>query len=266
MIIRHFFDIANISSFWQNRRQISSGLVPQAHIKDEGRAWHRAVFDDLKFRICDDLDFPCVFARNAFKKQLLRFIFVENITDSGIKHLANGLSQYVELSREWSGDLDTAYPLIVAFSLDAIKAHSVDRYHTFGWNVLQKLHAVDLAPWPPEIAKDPSSSSWSMCFNGMPLFCNMSHPKHIVRRSRNLGGHFMLVINPRERFDQVAGDTPSGRKVRSTIRKRIAKFDGAAHSVQLASYGADGIEWWQYGIIEENIERTDQCPFKYREY
>ena len=102
-----------------------------------------------------------------------------------------------------------------------------------------------------------------MCLNGMPIFCNMSHPGHRVRRSRNLGEHFVFIINPRERFDIVAGDTPSGRKVRSNIRNRIGRYDGISHCPQLASYGAGGIEWWQYGIVEDNIERTDKCPFNF---
>jgi N-omega-hydroxy-L-arginine synthase len=102
-----------------------------------------------------------------------------------------------------------------------------------------------------------------MCFNGMPLFCNMSNPAHRVRRSRNLGEHFILVINPRERFDIFAGDSPSGRQVRSNIRNRIARYDGTPHSLQLGSYGNGGVEWSQYGLIEDNIERTDKCPFKF---
>jgi FPC/CPF motif-containing protein YcgG len=238
-------------------------LIPQTRIHEEGEDWHRSVLSDIESRVGDDPDFPCVFSKNAFQKGLLKFIFVNTIEISGIQHLAEGLTEYVEISRGWNGNLNTAYPLIVAFSLDAIKAQSIDGYDAFGWNVLQKLHDVDPAPWPTEVPTDPNSPSWSMCFNGMPIFCNMSHPAHRVRRSRNLGEHFLFIINPRERFDIVAGDTPSGRKVRSNIRNRIARFDGAAHCLQLASYGAGGIEWWQYGIIEDNIERTDKCPFKF---
>jgi FPC/CPF motif-containing protein YcgG len=103
-----------------------------------------------------------------------------------------------------------------------------------------------------------------MCFNGMPLFFNMSNPAHRVRRSRNLGGHFALVVNPRERFDVFAGDTPSGRRVRANIRKRIERYDGTPHSWQLGSYGDGALEWRQYGLIEENAERADRCPFAFR--
>ncbi|WP_327070981.1 YqcI/YcgG family protein [Kitasatospora sp. NBC_01250] len=239
-------------------------IIPQAQVGAVGADWHREVLRDVESRLADP-GFPCVFSRNAFRKQLLRFVFVENTARGGLQHLADGLAEYVELSRAWDGSLDTSYPLIAAFLPDAVAARSVEEYHAFGWRVLQELHEIDPAPWPAEVGTDPHSDSWSMCFNGMPLFCNMSSPAHQVRRSRNLGDHFILVINPRERFDIFAGDTPSGRKVRSNIRRRIARYDGAAHSWQLGSYGAGGVEWLQYGLIEENAERTDKCPFLSRE-
>ncbi|MFF7635258.1 YqcI/YcgG family protein [Kitasatospora sp. NPDC008050] len=239
-------------------------LIPQSRVGAVGADWHRDVFDEVESRLADP-GFPCVFSRNAFRKQLLRFVFVADGTRRSIQHLADGLQEYVELSRSWDGSLDTSYPLIVAFSPDAVDARSVEDYHAFGWRVLQELHEIDPEPWPDGVGRDPNSDSWSMCFNGMPLFCNMSSPAHQVRRSRNLGDYFILVINPRERFDIFAGDTPSGRKVRSNIRRRIGRYDGAPHSWQLGSYGAGGVEWLQYGLIEENAERTDKCPFTSRE-
>lgn len=246
-----------------NESSKNTKLIGQAQINERGKSWHRAALNDVESRLADP-GFPCVFSKNAFRKQLLQFIFVENIETTGIQHLGEGVKDYVQLSKEWDGRLDTAYPLVVVFSLDAINVQSVDDYHAFGWKVLQALHEVDSASWPEEVGKDPNSPSWSMCFNGMPLFCNMSSPAHQARRSRNLGDHFTLVINPRERFDIFAGDTPSGRKVRSNIRDRIGRYDGTAHSLQLGSYGDGALEWFQYGLVEDNIERTDKCPFASR--
>lgn len=243
--------------------QHSTKLVSQAHVSERGEGWHRLAFEEIASRLVGP-DFPCVFSRNAFRKQLLRFVFVADGGSDGIRHLAQGLTEYVELARTWDGRLDTAYPLVVAFSPEAVTADSVEDHHAFGWHVLQELHRVDPAPWPEDVERRPDSASWSMCFNGMPLFCNMSSPAHRVRRSRNLGGHFVLVINPRERFDVFAGDTPSGRKVRANIRNRIHRYDGIQHSPQLGSYGVGALEWLQYGLIEENKARTDTCPFEPR--
>lgn len=241
----------------------STKMIYQTQIGGDGWGWRRAVFDDIESRLLDP-DFPCIFSRNAFRKQILKFIFVEDVGSGGIRHLGEGLREYVELSRKWNGKLDSACPLVVAFSLDTVDARSVDDYHAFGWEVLQALHEIDPAPWPEEVGKDPDSGSWSMSFNGMPLFCNMSSPAHQVRRSRNLGDHFVFIINPRERFDIFAGNTPSGRKVRSNIRNRIGRYDGTPHSWQLGSYSDGALEWRQYGLVEENAERMDKCPFVFR--
>ena len=73
------------------------------------------------------------------------------------------------------------------------RARTVEDYHAFGWRILTDLHDLDPAPWPDEVPADPDSPGWSMCFNGMALFCNMSSPAYRKRRSRNLGGHFVIV-------------------------------------------------------------------------
>lgn len=246
----------------------SSPLVTQGEIfgKTLGQApeWCFHILRNLESRLSGDSAFPCVFSKNAFKKRLIRFVFVETLDGRGIAHLAAGLKEYVGLSRQWDGSLDTAYPLVVGFSKAAIEADSVEAYHAFGWRVLQALHDVDPAPWPDDVGQDPDAADWSMCFDGMPLFCNMSNPAHRLRKSRNLGEHFLLVINPRERFDAFAGDTPGGRKVRANIRQRIERYDGQPHAPQLGFYGAGASEWWQYGLLDENRERFDQCPFLVR--
>lgn len=239
-------------------------LLSQQQVIAESDGWHRNVLEDLEKRVGNQ-EFPCIFSKNAFKKNLMKFLFVENLGDAGVQYLGEGLKEYVEISRDWNGRIDTAYPLVVAFSLDAVIAQSVEEYHAYGWGILQALHQIDPEPWPEDVSPDPNSTTWSMCFNGMPLFCNMSNPAHQVRQSRNLGRHFILVINPRERFDVFAGDTPRGRKTRTNIRKRIEAYDGVPHAAQLGWYGEGALEWWQYGLIEENIERTDECPFKFRE-
>lgn len=238
-------------------------LVSQGQVEEGAKRWHLDVLGDIEARL-SDVNFPCIFSRNAYRKQLLKFIFVENISADGIRHLGDGLTEYVDISNSWDGRLDTSYPLIAAFSPEIIDdVQPVDDYHALGWRILQMLHAIDPMPWPDNVAKDPESDSWSMCFNGMSLFCNMSGPGHRFRRSRNLGRHFTLVINPRERFDIFAGDNPSGRNVRTNMRRRVERYDGAAHSWQLGTYGAGALEWQQYGLLEQNADRTDKCPFKF---
>ncbi|MFI6893870.1 YqcI/YcgG family protein [Streptomyces sp. NPDC050256] len=246
-----------------NRLSDTGGLIPQGRAFDGAKEWHRDALSDIEGRLTD-ARFPCVFSRNAFRKGLLKFIFVEDAEEYSIQLLSEGLKFYVELSRQWDGSLDTTYPLIVLFSFAAVTENSVDGYQDFGWQVLQRLHEIDSTPWPEEVGVDPNSETWSMCFNGMPLFVNMSSPVHEARRSRNLGRNFALVINPRERFDVFAGATPSGRKVRANIRHRVGRYDGIPHSPQLGSFGSGALEWAQYGLPEENVARTDRCSFVVR--
>ncbi|WP_217496171.1 YqcI/YcgG family protein [Arthrobacter sp. 24S4-2] len=68
--------------------------------------------------------------------KLVKFLFVENLEADGIRHLAEGLQAYVELSRDWNGRIDTAYPLIVAFSREAVEARTVEGYQAKGWHIL----------------------------------------------------------------------------------------------------------------------------------
>lgn len=152
----------------------------------------------------------------------------------------------------------------MVFHPERVAAPSVASYHQIAWSVLQFWHDVDPAPWPGTVAKDPHTPHWTMCFLGVQIFVNISNPAHRRRRSRNLGPALTLVINPRERFDKVAGDTPAGWKIRQRIRERIEAYDGLAHSPALGSYEAGEIEWRQYGLMESNEPRTDRCPFKMR--
>jgi N-omega-hydroxy-L-arginine synthase len=219
------------------------------------------MFSQLSARLNPPSEFPCLFSQNAFRRELLLFSFVETLSQDDLRQAAKDLSDYIAICRQWDGSLSSAQPLIMAFSPEAAPSVSLEEYHQIGWKVLQFWHDGDPSPWPNEVARDAHSPFWSMCYDGMQLFVNMSNPAHRVRKSRNLGDYFLFIINPRERFDIVAGDTDEGRKVRSRIRDRIEKYDGISHCLQLGSYEAGEIEWWQYGIIEENKERHDRCPF-----
>lgn len=145
-----------------------------------------------------------------------------------------------------------------------VRGATVEAYHAIGWRVLQYWHDIDPGGWPDTVTRDPDAPFWSMCFAGTQIFVNMSSPAHAVRRSRNLGPAFTLVINPRERFDAVAGDTPQGRRMRAHIRERIEAYDGLPHSPLLGSYEAGEIEWWQYGLGETNEPPARGCPLRMR--
>ena len=229
-----------------------------------GPPWHRVVADDLADRLTPPSAFPCTFSQNAFRRGLVDFIFVERRDAAGLATLRADLSAYLTQAATWDGQVNTARPLVIAFSQEAVSADDLDGYHRIGWEVLQDWHDNDPAPWPVGVATDPHAPYWSMCFAGTQIFVNFSAPAHKQRKSRNLGRHFLFIVNPRERFDRVAGDTPEGQRVRQVIRDRAEAYDGIPHAPELGSFQKGEIEWWQYGVSDDNRARTDRCPLKMR--
>lgn len=236
-------------------------LLSPAHA---GPSWHRTVADDLADRLTPPSAFPCTFSQNAFRRELIDFIFVERRDPAGLAALRADLSEYLARAAAWDGQVNTARPLVIAFSRAAASADDLEGYHRIGWAVLQDWHDNDPAPWPEEVARDPHAPYWSMCFAGTQIFVNFSTPAHKQRKSRNLGRHFLFIVNPREQFDRVAGSSPEGQRVRQVIRDRAEAYDGIPHAPELGSFQKGEIEWWQYGVTDDNHERTDRCPLRMR--
>lgn len=228
-------------------------------------AWHGAVLDDLASRLTPPSDFPCTFSQNAFRRGLLLFSFVDGTGPADLAAMRADLADYVALSRGWNGRINTAHPLVMAFSPAAVGATGLAGHHAFGWRMLQHWHDHDPAPWPDDVARDPGLPFWSMCFAGMQLFVNMSSPAHARRHSRNLGRHLLFIVNPRERFDAVAGDTPEGARVRQVIRDRAVAHDGMAHAPVLGKYLHGQLEWPQYALPDDNDTAPATCPFRQRD-
>ncbi|MDQ2090894.1 YqcI/YcgG family protein [Marimonas arenosa] len=229
-----------------------------------GPDWHREVLDDLARSLTPPSDFPCTFSQNAFRRELIQLIFVEDTGSDARARLRADLSAYIAQARQWNGQVNTARPLVVAFSHDAVPPTDLAGYHEFGWRMLQDWHDNDPAPWPEDVARDPEEAFWSMCFDGMQLFVNMSAPAHVKRRSRNLGQHFLFIVNPRERFDVVAGETPDGARVRGVIRSRAEAYDGMPHAPVLGKFLKGELEWPQYALPDDNQTFPETCPLHTR--
>ena len=103
-----------------------------------------------------------------------------------------------------------------------------------------------------------------MCYMGTQIFVNVSHPNHINRRSRNLCNALVLVINPRERFDMVAGNNEKGLLIREKIRSNIDMYDEISRTPLLGHYQSGELEWPQYMLPDDNESAPLQCPIKFR--
>lgn len=229
---------------------------------DSTLAWRDAAVGEVAQRLRHK-GFPCVFARNAGKKGLVRFMFVEGFDPEELDHLAEHLKSFLDSCRDWDGRVDSAPPLVVLFAPQVTAGcRSVRDFQDRGWWVLRELHRRDPAPWPVEIPISPEDPDWSMCFAGTPIFVNMSTPAHQQRHSRNLGEHLAFVVNPRERFDTLAGPTPRGRRARAVIRQRVDIYDDLPHSGDLGTYGSGSLEWHQYEIQDvDPPTHPERCPF-----
>lgn len=236
-------------------------LVSQNDIAPTAPVWQHEVAADLRERLLPPSDFPCTFSQNAWRRHLIWFSFVEALSDTGLAAARADLSEYISDARSWDGQVNTARPLIMAFA-PGLVPDTLESHQGLGWQMMQDWLDNDPAPWPEDVARDPNAPFWALCFDGMQLFVNMSSPAHARRKSRNLGRHFILVINPRERFDMVAGHDPEGRRVRSVIRSRCEGYDGMPHAPELGSYQAGEIEWVQYCLGESNDRKLGQCPLR----
>jgi FPC/CPF motif-containing protein YcgG len=242
-------------------------LLSQRKITDPtgrfGHSWKYRMAGQIVATIAAE-EFPCVFSQVACRNQRIQFAFVDDLEPASLARSGADLAAYLDAASRWDGRVSTAQPLIMVFDPERIRGETIEDYHAVGWKMLQYWHDNDPDPWPDGVALDPHSPYWTMCFAGVQIFVNMSNPAHVTRRSRRLCDGLALVINPRERFDKVAGDNGPGRRVRRLIRDRVHAYDGLAHSPVLGSFEAGDIEWRQYGLMDDNESRADRCPFRLR--
>jgi FPC/CPF motif-containing protein YcgG len=232
---------------------------------DSDRIWIRSAYEWLHQKI-DHPTFPCPFARKSWINQSCQLLFCSALTSTGINNnFLNGLIEYATFVKDTPIEQRVLAPLIVVFQeTDAQNAQEDYRY---AWSTMQWLHDMDTMPWPDEIPGDPESSMWTFCFHGVQFFFNMSSRHHKILKSRNLGKHFTMVVNPRENFDLVAPATSrAGNLIRQKIRDRVSTYNGGIRPPsELGFFGTmDNLEWQQYQLEEPEIPRPSRCPLLIR--
>ncbi len=207
--------------------------------------------------------FPCVFSRNACARELLCFLPIE-LNPSGnhnFSKLKKGIELYLKRCSKWAGDVNSAEPLLVIFESNNNKQYDKSAYEDIAFGAMQYLIDSDTQRWPDDLPTDPSDPFWSFCFQQTPLFINVSHPAHRLRKSRNLCDTLVLVINPRKRFDIVASAfEKKGINIRNKIRSNIDEYDKIQHSHLLGHYQIGESEWNQYSLPITNNEPPNKCP------
>lgn len=254
------------------RQEIVEMLVHQRSVRTElprfAEHWFAPLLEQFSQRFLEPAGtpdgFPCVFAQNAFRRRNVVFSLVPlRRGHHDFRELADDLSDYLDAGRDWDGSANTSEPLLAVFEPDA-GLRTATGYSRLFDAALQYLIDHDPDPWPSHTHTDPASPFWSMCFRSTQVFVNVSHPLHANRRSRNLCDALVLVINPRERFDRVAGDHEKGHAVRAQIRHNVDLYDRQPRSPLLDHYLSGGLEWPQYDLPDDNATPARRCPFRFR--
>ncbi|HTQ80106.1 MAG TPA: YqcI/YcgG family protein, partial [Thermoanaerobaculia bacterium] len=227
--------------------------------------WAREAYDTFKVKVLS-VRFPCTFGTVAQQRGTLLYAFSPSLTGGADRrHIQELLGEYHGRLPALSPE-EAAFTLLVLFVDPRSLPTDLAAHHQAVWDLLQFLHDEDPVPWAPGVATDPDNPLWSFCLAGAPLFVNISSPAHRQRRSRHLGSALTLVIQLRESFDLLAPDTPTGRRVRGTIRDRIEAFDGLPPYPELGYYkDPRNREWKQYGIPDGDEPPPARCPFQTRD-
>lgn len=225
--------------------------------------WAQSAVAELVTKVRDEA-FPCTFGTAAVRKGDLLVAFIETTDLDAIRQcLRDRLIEYTDRVRSLDPVAASLLPLAI-FLTPPAHLRTINDYFTYGWSLLQWLHARDSRPWPPRVPRDPDHPAWSFCFAGMPLFVNFKTPAHHRRRSRRMSGAYLLLIQTRDGFDAVAGNTPRGRRARDLIRRKLAAYDPIEPYPELAHYGtANNREWKQYFVPDDNAPLATRCPFRF---
>lgn len=141
---------------------------------------------------------------------------------------------------------------------------TTDQFKQIFIEAMQFLLDEDQRPWPSHVSKDPAHRTWTMCLHGCELFVNVSHPAHVLRRSRNMGAGLAFIINPRKIFDIAAPANQQGSAITAKIRQNIDTYDDVAHSGPLGSYVLGEAQWQQYMIPDNNEDAPLECPLHFK--
>lgn len=280
-IKREFYPFFN-SPVWVNNpaRKVNGGIIVEGTLLRNGaiirqsdlmmissdagdvcpvRDWPVDAFRDIAARL-NDKEFPCLFARHAWKSETLLFGLVSE--DDTTADLVTVMQSLVTRTHQLPEEERLYSPLLLIFQRHDL--NSLEEAQRFGWEQLQRLNDNDTQDWPSHIPHSPEDSAWSFCFGGTEFFFNVSSPGHSQLRSRNLGKRVVFIVNPRAHFDILASQKdPKGIKIREKIRTRVCNYNNGYVPSELGFYGDTGsLEWKQYQLGEPGALNPSQCPLR----
>ncbi|AGA64647.1 hypothetical protein B488_06550 [Liberibacter crescens BT-1] len=217
------------------------------------KKWEQVVFADFDAVINNkDRPFPCVFAVNGYKKDMLRFSFYEEIKAAALR---DDLCEFCENYQSYGKQTS-----FVVFE-QPLPIKTIKEYRVKFWNILNDLSRLDNNSWPANIPECLDHPEWEFCFHGEAMFIVCNTPAHVNRLSRRSPG-FMLTIQPRWVFDDLLDTEIKANNAFATVTKRLEPYDIASKSPFLGKYGdPHNREWMQY-FLDDGEDKKICCPFR----
>ena len=240
-------------------------IEPQAKVDTRVEAgqlkgWSVEAYRELLDKVADAA-FPCTFGTLAVKKKQIHVAFIES-TDRRVvtDRLIETLTEFAQFIKPLPLMEASMRPLAILL-LPPPEWTTIEDYYHHSWRLVAEVMDCDPDPWPDWIPSDPESPDWSFCFGGVPFFINFKTPYHQRRLSRRSLHAYTWLVQARDGFDLIAGDTVRGRAARRVIREKLMLYDDVPAFPSLNHYGRpENLEWKQYFVPETNDPITNGCP------
>lgn len=172
-------------------------------------------------------DYPCLGARSVFRRDAAEILVLPSMSDGSLETLAEGLRTF-GAAHDGSEDLTS----FVAVFREPVPT-TEDEFEAALWDVLQRLHDHDDAPWPADVAQDPADPQFAFSFAGTPYFIVGLHPWS--SREARQAPLPMMVFNLHRQFERLRAE---GRfeRMRTMIRRRDERLQGSINPM-VEDYG-----------------------------
>lgn len=174
--------------------------------------------------------FPCIYTKLPFAHGDLTFSHHHRGDDGLVDSIVHELQSLVIAARQ---RIDAMHVVFVDDDADFAPGLEDDR-DLAGRVVRHVLSAEPPTSGPNSCRVTSDDPNWTLVLDGLGLFLNISSPRHVLRRSRDVGPAFTIIAQARASFDQGSRADPS---VRNVIRRRIAQYDDVPPHPALGTYG-----------------------------
>jgi hypothetical protein len=196
---------------------------------------------------------PCIMANTVFQMdnyQLKRYDNIES--DAVVKPILADIENYLEHYDFESNQFES---LIMCFTQNEFQTEM--EFEKALWNLLQKLHNKDDAPWDSNVSNNPEDINFSFSLKGKAFYVIGMHPQS--SRLARQAPYCTVVFNLHWQFEKLR-EMGTYQKVKNRIRTRDAALQGFINPT-LKDFGQDS-ESRQYS--GRKIDDSWKCPFHHK--